>query len=492
MSESTSPPLPEINPIVSGLSDFPDRLSPMVIKELRQGLRTKAFTSTFLLLQITLGIASLTATMAETGSVGGTLSGMIFGIFALVALIMQPLRGTNAVASEMKDQTLEIMSLTRLNSFRVVFGKWASLVSQTALLLVTVIPYLVMRYFFGGMQLFAELSLLMAIFILSACLTAVTVGLSCNQSIILRSILPVLGIPVLLSTLSGFVFGRMFFNFMDIFTFQDPDTNYGLLIFFLSAIYIGYFSLDLGVSRIAPLAENHTFRKRLIGLLTMAAALLACFLSGNEEAMIFLAIIFSCLIGVDASTEFPVVTPRIVRQYVKRGLLGRIIGFFFYPGWHTGVFLIGALLAITSLIVSTATTLAPALSSLDYDLKVYGYIFGIFHAIISPLLVVRLLSTKIGNLFTSYIIVLLVSIILNFLILMMASILDSESLLYLFSWMPASIILLAEEIGSSDGNAIFMIAVFLVYYLPLLALALKEYRFTRRLEKQVEARLSAQ
>ena len=103
------------------------------------------------------------------------------------------MRGINALSSEITGNTIEMMVLTRLSAWRIVFGKWIAIVSQTALILVTIIPYLILRYFFGGMILAGELVFLALMFLTSMSLTAVMVGLSGNSTKLVR-LFPILGI----------------------------------------------------------------------------------------------------------------------------------------------------------------------------------------------------------------------------------------------------------------------------------------------------------
>ena len=120
------PPAP-----IERVNDFPDKLSPMLVKELRQGLRTHTFVILFLALQGLLALVLLTAgpiAAAEdssSGSTGGIVSQIVFCIYALGVLLIQPLRGISAVATEIKQNTIELMVLTRLSSWRIVWGKWS-------------------------------------------------------------------------------------------------------------------------------------------------------------------------------------------------------------------------------------------------------------------------------------------------------------------------------------------------------------------------------
>ncbi|HEX7262242.1 MAG TPA: hypothetical protein VF258_10545, partial [Luteolibacter sp.] len=154
--------------MLTHLTDFSDKLSPMLVKELRQGMRARGFTMLFITFQGLLAFILLTASaVSESDSAGSFASGVIFTLFAGAALLVQPMRGMNALSVEIIGNTIEMMVLTRLSAWRIVFGKWIAIVSQTALILITIIPYLILRYFFGGMVLMGELVFLSLIFLTS-------------------------------------------------------------------------------------------------------------------------------------------------------------------------------------------------------------------------------------------------------------------------------------------------------------------------------------
>ena len=158
---------------VTFLTDFSDRISPMLVKELRQGMRAKTFIAVFLSLQVFLAVMLFSASAASSSDqIGSVISGIIFTFFAIAVIVVQPMRGTSALSSEVKGNTIDMMVLTRLSAWRIVFGKWVAIVGQSALLFSTIIPYLILRYFFGGMNLFGEMVCMILLFLTSMALTA--------------------------------------------------------------------------------------------------------------------------------------------------------------------------------------------------------------------------------------------------------------------------------------------------------------------------------
>lgn len=131
------------------LRDFSDRLSPMVV-DARQGLRTRFFTGALMIFHLVLGLlmAGFLFDLNHNDA-----HEMFWGIIAATLLGVLPLRAFNALHTESKDGTLDMLVLTGISSFRIVWGKWVSLYSQTLLIACSLLPYLIARYQIGGVEL---------------------------------------------------------------------------------------------------------------------------------------------------------------------------------------------------------------------------------------------------------------------------------------------------------------------------------------------------
>ena len=95
------------------LRDFSDAISPMVVKELRHGLRTRFFTAALISFHALL-LCILASGLA--GVDGETLNG-IFWFTTLVSLLgVLPFRGFAALTSENDGGTLDMLTLTSITS----------------------------------------------------------------------------------------------------------------------------------------------------------------------------------------------------------------------------------------------------------------------------------------------------------------------------------------------------------------------------------------
>ncbi|HRQ90130.1 MAG TPA: hypothetical protein PLA50_15125, partial [Bacteroidia bacterium] len=331
----TPPPLPPSDSLATALrtNDFPARFSPMLVKELRQGMRTNLFAVAFILLQ-TVMILSVLAGLADSGSSAST---GFFWFFVVVALlVVQPLRGFNALSSEYSLNTMDLIQLTRLDAWRITLGKWTALNAQTLLFVTGVLPYLVMRYFLGNVNIVADLLALLYLGLGSAFASAITIGCSAFRQFLLRCILIVafaFGFTGLFVAVQALVIRSGMFG-MGGASFGSPVAS-GVL-FALSLVYGSFFFLSFGASRIAPPSENLATRKRLVAIGFTLAVLAFAWTNIPKEMVVVVGALILGLACIDALTEPLPVYARVLEPFRKRAIL-RPFALFLAPGWLSGL-----------------------------------------------------------------------------------------------------------------------------------------------------------
>ena len=456
------------------LSDFPDRLSPMLVKELRQGLRTRSFVAVFLVLQALLGIILLSASAAATSDyAGSSISNTIFSFFAIAVLIIQPLRGIASLSSEVKGNTIDMMVLTRLSAWRIVTGKWSAIVSQSALILVTIIPYLIFRYFFGGMNLLGEIVLLALIFWTSTVLTAATVGLSASGSVILRAVLPMVALPIAAYMLLMFVaFGGGISELIQFCAMEDRESWIGIGCYLAASAYLGFYLLSMATSLIATYAENHSTLRRVIALGTACLAAAVCSSPSITDPYVTLAIFAIILTPAFtiSLTEFsPVVSP-VYAKFTKYGILGKILGVFLFPGWPSGVFF--------CLLIAGIASIPFYLNSPVYNSDEYYFTaVACLGSLLFPAAIINLLRMKGPQRVSNYILLGIASFILALVLTGIAQSMSNSEFLWLFVWIPPVILTMGTIHPFDDGSLMVAASVITAaLFLLLLILALHAYR----------------
>jgi hypothetical protein len=474
---------------VTHLTDFSDRLSPMLVKELRQGMRARSFTVLFLVFQLMLAFFLITAGSAtDSESAGGFASGVIFTVFSIAVLFIQPMRGLAALSGEIKGNTLEMMELTRLTASRIVFGKWVAIVSQSALLLITIIPYLILRYFYGGMMLFAEMVFLALIFLTSMALTAVMVGLSGTSTKIVRG-LPVLAFIGISSSLPGLLFGSGLTSMFSAFTLESEESRIAITTYLCFIAYYGWCALSYGISAIAPIAENHSTPRRVVALV------LACIIAVASQHSTLDQRVTLSLFGfilapaiVIAITERSILLPPVCVPFLRRGLLGRCASLFLLPGWATGAYYTALLLVVAY----GSTYLAADPTNVQVGTPEWTVCLAFSGSVLFPAMLSAFVTKSETKRFVHFIIFTLISVALAILPSVYANANNHEEYLWLFVWNPPVILGLVDEGGINKSHLLIAaIVVNSVYLTALLVRATFAYRQYRSIFQEAKNGLAS-
>jgi len=311
--------------------DFPSWMSPMLVKELRQGVQSGVFAWTFVLLQAAMFILMLLWLLDRSRSFAGPDSGFFHGtfwwLFGIAAVLAIPLRAGATMVSERQGQTLDLLRLTRLSSTQIVVGKWLSTMAQVGLLAVAVLPYVVLQYFFGGLDVVADLSLFVMVLLGASVVTALSIATS-GQPAAARGLLIAL-----------FAYGFVMVNSMGAMLVSglvSPAawTAIAIVTAILSAVLLEY-----GAAGIAPAAENHAGRIRTLVLLAAGVTLAAARFAGPVTAGVLTFFSLALAIGVGAAelTTDPVKVASVHARFARFGPAGRLAALFLAPGWATGV-----------------------------------------------------------------------------------------------------------------------------------------------------------
>ena len=464
----------------------------MLVKELRQGLKGISFMILFIAIQVILGILILGHSFSSSyNDAGKDISTSVFICIGLATCVLQPLRAISAIGSEVKEDTIDLMVITRLSAWRIVFGKWISLVSQSALIIAAVAPYLILRYFFGGMQLFAELMILFTIFLASAGFTAFFVGLSSLPSLILRGIIG-LGCAFFIGmgVVALFASPYMYRDVVQLCSFEMEGTIYAYLLLALAMAYVAWLALDYAAGTIAPISENRSTPRRLI-CLGIAAVLFILFWLGPEfiqrAAPIFM-LLLSIPIGIITLTEHPFTTATVSVPFLKKNMLGKIASYFLYPGWASGLNFVMILFGLTILSSQFHNpTYAYSYYDSSYQQEMITACSICFSCLVFPLLLARIFFKNTLQLFVFYLGGLVASGVLWLLVVVIAEETRSRGIYILFSWLPpVQFNLFDRNVTEALAHGIAL-PTFFIYWLGCLATSGKFWKHIRNNDVQAEA-----
>jgi hypothetical protein len=319
---------------VIGLRSASDRLNPMLVKELRQGMRRWTFACVFLSLQVLMLTSTLFAvpTVVKNNDSREVISFLFWVPTVIMLLVAMPLRGLSAMTDEVKNRTFELLLVTRLSAWRIASGKWLSLVVQTWILVVGLLPFLALRYF-GGADLIRELDALLVLAMASSTLLALAVFASTYSSLLVRGgsalagCLPMFALPELVRS------------------WREPEILLSdpalILIPVLSVCsLLVYYFLTLAAARVAPAADLYALRKRLLALALMAVVgLMVPFTSAGLDRLVFsLGGLLIAGLVVDSTYESRPEWRCTLRPplFAHLGLIGRAMSRLIEPTWQSG------------------------------------------------------------------------------------------------------------------------------------------------------------
>jgi hypothetical protein len=247
----------------------------MLVKELRQGLQSGAFSLTFVALQGGLVLLfavwiAMASSAKMAGPPGQFFRGLFWFLFVTASVFLIPLRALTALRSEEVGQTFDLLRLTRLSSTQIVAGKWIAVMAQVVLIAVAVMPYVVLQYFLGGYDVVGDLLVIGAVILFAGLVTAAALLASTKTPLTRGIIIAIAAVSILcffgLTRISYGVFAGIGMLL---------SGSAVMALFSLATVPVSVVLLEYAVAPIAPRSENHAARKRLLALLLVVLAMLA-------------------------------------------------------------------------------------------------------------------------------------------------------------------------------------------------------------------------
>jgi hypothetical protein len=337
--------------------EFPERLGAITVRELRAGLLGRDMVWLLVGVQLVLALAGIYAVQTSITSSRDALSIMEFAVWAGTSIglaILSPLRALRALHADRDSRLLELLQLSSLSAGRIVLGKWISLAVQTALFLVSLLPFFALRYFLGGADLIGDAQVLLIFFAVSLLLQAAFLLVS-TFPIFLRGLALAGVVLVLFGTIPmGLGMGHGPFGSMSRAFGGLGKDGVWVAVFLAAQLVCGIgICLTLAAQMIAAPSENYAGRTRLwVGAW---AVCLVCLIQiprdhpkwGDIAIVALAGIGIASLFELSAERQFlPAQLPRWALRF--RG--GPVLALPLLPGWHSAL-LFYAPLAIALLFV---------------------------------------------------------------------------------------------------------------------------------------------
>ena len=336
-----------------------ERMNPIVVKEIRQSLKSRNFAVSFgltLIVAVAWTIASISILMPRILYLPGGVPLLygFMGILTIPLMVLIPAGAFLSLSVEKQDSTFDLLSISSLSAIQIVYGKMASAMVQMVLYISALAPCIVLTYLMRGVSLSQILMLIILTIIISIAETALALLLA---AIAKTSLLQAfVGIMMLAALIFGaFLWVAFTINASEIFGTM-PLEAYSVLMASMTCVAFAIaLALRAAAAAIDFPSENHStpLRLRIFGLVALVFfwILVAVAASQSLEPLgIILIWIFGFLMFVGSliNGELGVMSPRAQRG-LPRTFLGRVNLTWLFPGTGLGyvylVCLFGAVVA---------------------------------------------------------------------------------------------------------------------------------------------------
>jgi hypothetical protein len=382
------------------LARISERLNPILVKEARQALKSRQFTSTFFLMLIAgwawsiLGLARLGPEVQYSAD-GPTMFYVYFLILAFPLIIVAPYSAYHSLSSERQDRTYELVSITALNARQILTGKLGGILLQMLVYLSAIFPCLAFTYLLRGLDIFTII--LAVAYTCSVSIGASAVGLllaALSPPRQRQIVIAVLFAMMLFLCFIVAIYWMFFLIATGGFLTTSPyfwPSNLGALTFFLNFFALVFLAAR---SQLTTVCQNRSTALRValvvaqLSWLAWMAGVQLGFGRFSMSGFLLFTAMFWFFAGAFMTGEPGVLSER-VRRDLPQSVLGRVFFSWFVPGPGTGYmfavsnvvaaavmanFPFHAFAAMFKIPVPVLTVTGVAPSFLDVSLVTAGYV----------------------------------------------------------------------------------------------------------------------
>ena len=268
--------------MVTRLERLGDRFNPIVVKEVRQALKSRQFVVTFLLLLLAawagsiFGVSYLGESIDYGSSAVTFYAGFLFALCA-ATLVIVPFSTFRSIVEERTETTLELLQITALSPVQIVRGKTLSAMVQVLVYYCAIAPFIAFTALLPGFDVVHVTFSLVMLFITALCFSMVALAIGTQARNTTFQALSSLFVIAM-------AFGGMmaFFGFMTAagngIRFDESDTWWALALVVFLGLSTGYVCEQGAVAQLTFDSDNRSTGIRLaagaqwllcwIGLLT--------------------------------------------------------------------------------------------------------------------------------------------------------------------------------------------------------------------------------
>ncbi len=260
--------------MIAFLDRMTDFLNPILVKEVRQGLRGRYFKGSYALTLFIATLVGLTVLVIAGQGSGGDIGQIFFAAIyvclcgAVLALIPFQAFISSATADP---RQADLLALSNLRPRQIVWGRLLATLVQGSLIVSALFPFLGLAYLLPGVDLGAALVAVLTALCYGSVMACVTIAASwlTSNKLLRVLIMAACGIFQLNITFTACALGIAMLE--DPAVLQDREFYWALAAFWLHGLAIGGFALVGAASRIGHPEENRSTMARVLTTLIVLA-----------------------------------------------------------------------------------------------------------------------------------------------------------------------------------------------------------------------------
>ncbi len=331
-----------------------DWCSPILVKEVRQALKSRQFNWTLVLLMIFIAIWTAFAIVSMLPGIyyfpaGGTLLSGYFFLLLIPTILVVPNSAYRSMASELEQGTFDVLTITPLSPLKIVLGKLTVAMVQSLIFFSALAPCMALSYLLRGLPIIGIAIVLGWTAILSLLASSIGILLATgNRNKAFGTFLSI--VMIIICFAASFVLYLIYYG--NVSSFASPQYESIFVSLAGAILVLGYTGVCLlaASASIGVAGENYSTRIRwcvlIISWLWVAIILAANLMlnqqrgtrSFDDEIVMGLGIVLAIhwgVFGMFFIAERGVTSPRAQRR-LPVTLLGRTFLSWLNPGSGTG------------------------------------------------------------------------------------------------------------------------------------------------------------
>jgi hypothetical protein len=382
------------------MAKWSDRISPILVRETRQQLKSRQFVITlwavliFILVWTIYGIAENMPGIYYEPT-GPMMMAGYFVLFLLPTCISVPMAAYQSMAAEMDEGTGDVLAISTLTPWQIVSGKLLAAMLQTFLYLATLTPCIVLTYLLRGLSIETIFVILFTTIVLSAATSAVAIFLASTNRQGQRPVISMLGLLLICIPLAftWMGWGMASLNSSRVFFMGNEPGRFWLFMLPVWGLGLAYtfLALNTASAQIGILAENYAKPIRFWLLATqwvwlslgIAITIASQSLEGDVWAPILIVLACQWLVAGSLMLREPQFLSLRARRSLARSPLQRIASAWLNPGGSWGYIFVVVSFGSALLVVEAHRRLNLGAIRTDpqFDWTMIGAILMVFHLV---------------------------------------------------------------------------------------------------------------